>query len=198
MSSAATTRPDGRGPAAPAGSVAGGSPSGVLGRFTQALQRCEQPRDQLWLLLKAVREGVGADAVFARDHARPDLADVLGDRRAGAAWCGALAQRLIAAHGADGPGHVLAAPAVVAHPEGDLPVSAALVRLSRSREQWVGAVSFGAARPLGPDALDFMCLVRQLAGDHVRNARLYAELKETVLGLVRSFTTAIDAKDRYT
>jgi HD-GYP domain-containing protein (c-di-GMP phosphodiesterase class II) len=63
---------------------------------------------------------------------------------------------------------------------------------------WIGAIRFDATQPFEHGAIEFMSLARQLLTDHHRHSRLYGELKETVLGLVRSFTTVIDAKDRYT
>jgi HD-GYP domain-containing protein (c-di-GMP phosphodiesterase class II) len=178
-------------------SEAGASACRVLSHFTRALQRCERAGEQRRHFLQAVQEGVRAATVFSWDRSHPETAEVVGERRVSAAWCGFLANRLLAAHH-DGEGHLLAVPALADCPGESRPVSVALIRVSRTPGQWVGALRFDGGKAFGDDDLEFISLARQLLADHHRHARLFAELKETVLGLVRSFTTVIDAKDRYT
>jgi HD-GYP domain-containing protein (c-di-GMP phosphodiesterase class II) len=180
--------------AGPAGQAAGDSPFHVLGRFTRALQRSSEHRR---LFLQAVLEGVRASTVFSWDRSRPETADMIGDRKVTAAWCGALASRLLVGRH-DGEGHLLSSQADGAGAQGEASVSAVFVRVSRTPGQWVGALRFEPGKPFGTDDVEVIALARQLMSDHHRHSRLYGELKETVLGLVRSFTTAIDAKDRYT
>jgi HD-GYP domain-containing protein (c-di-GMP phosphodiesterase class II) len=179
---------DGRGP--------GDSPFHVLSQFTRALQRCERSSEQRRLFLQTVQEAVRAVTVFSWDRSRPESAELIGDRRVSPAWCAALASRLLVGHH-DGDGHLLSSQAGGTGPEGGSSVSAAFVRVSRTPGQWVGALRFESP-PFGADDVEVMSLARQLLAEHHRHSRLYGELKETVLGLVRSFTTAIDAKDRYT
>jgi HD-GYP domain-containing protein (c-di-GMP phosphodiesterase class II) len=190
--------PPKRGEPVEGGQGAGESPFHVLGYFTRALQRCEGSSEQRRLFLQTVLEGVRAATVFSWDRSRPDTAEVIGDRRVSPAWCAALANRLLVGHH-DGDGHLLSPQETAATGlQGDSSVSAAFVRLSRTSGLWVGALRFESAPPFGADDVEAMSLARQLLSDHHRHSRLYRELKEAVLGLVRSFTTAIDAKDRYT
>jgi HD-GYP domain-containing protein (c-di-GMP phosphodiesterase class II) len=191
-----TTPAEGRDPVR-AASDPGFSQCRVLSHFTRALQHCERAGEQRRLFLQAVLEGVGAATVFSWDRSQPDTAEVIGERRVAASWCGFLANRLLAGQH-DGAGHLLVVPALADCPGETQPVAVVLVRVSRTPGQWVGAVRFDSAIPFGADDLEFISLARQLLADHHRHVRLYAELKETVLGLVRSFTTVIDAKDRYT
>jgi HD-GYP domain-containing protein (c-di-GMP phosphodiesterase class II) len=171
----------------------------VLSHFTRALQRSERAGEQRRLFLQAVMEGVKAALVFSWDRSRAETVELIGDRRVSAPWCAMLASQLLAEHH-DGDGHLLSPRTTTTIDDvgATLTVSTALVRVSRTPGQWVGALRFDPAPAFGPDDLEFMSLARQLLGDHHRHSRLYAELKETVLGLVRSFTTVIDAKDRYT
>jgi HD-GYP domain-containing protein (c-di-GMP phosphodiesterase class II) len=196
MLNGSTTPAEGRDPArgVPEG---GASHCRVLTHFTRALQRCERTGEQRRLFLQAVLDGVRAATVFSWDRSHAETAEVIGERRVSAAWCGFLANRLLEGHH-DGEGHLLVVPALADSPGESLPVSVALVRVSRTPGQWVGALRFDSGGPFGTDDLEFINLARQLLADHHRHVRLYAELKETVLGLVRSFTTVIDAKDRYT
>jgi HD-GYP domain-containing protein (c-di-GMP phosphodiesterase class II) len=169
----------------------------VLSHFTRALQRCERSSEQRRLFLQTVLDGVRADLVFSWDRSRPDLAELIGERRVGATWCAVLASRLLIGH-YEGEGQLLCPRLSVSDLGENAAISLALVRVSRSPGHWIGAIRFDAEAHFGPDDLEFMALARQLLTDHHRHGRLYAELKETVLGLVRSFTTVIDAKDRYT
>jgi HD-GYP domain-containing protein (c-di-GMP phosphodiesterase class II) len=184
-------------PASRARSDHGESPCHVLGRLTRALQRCERASDQRRLFLQAALEGARATTAISWERGRPETAELIGERKASGAWCAALANRLLADH-LDDDAHVLAPRAVQDGPEPNSPVAIALVRVSRTPGQWVGVLRFDAREPFGADEVEFLSLARQLLSDHHRHVRLYGELKETVLGLVRSFTTAIDAKDQYT
>jgi HD-GYP domain-containing protein (c-di-GMP phosphodiesterase class II) len=197
MNDTGTTFFEGFGQTRPGLPDPGESSCRVLAHFTRALQRSERAAEQRRLFLQTVLEGVRATAVFAWDRSQPETAEVIGDRSVNAAWCGALAGRLLVGHH-DGDGHLLVQRASCDSIDTNLTASVALVRVSRTPGQWVGAVRFDAGWPLGTNDLEMMSLARQLLADHHRRSRLYAELKETVLGLVRSFTTVIDAKDRYT
>jgi hypothetical protein len=157
----------------------------------------ERSGEQRRLFLQTVLEGTRAALVFSWDRSRPELTEVIGDRRVSPAWCAAMAGRLLVGHH-DGDGLLLCPRVTLDNPGSNSVLSTALVRISRTPGHWVGALRFGTAQPFGSDAIEFMSLARQLLTDHHRHSRLYSELKETVLGLVRSFTTVIDAKDRYT
>ena len=179
------------------GSGEGNSPFHVLSHFTRALQRCERSGEQRRLFLQTILESVRAAVVFSWDRSRPELAETIGDRRVTGGWCAALAGRLLVGHH-DGPGHLIVSQPAVPGLQESSAISAAFVRISRTPGQWVGALRFEPGLAFGADDIEVMSLARQLLSDHHRHSRLFAELKETVLGLVRSFTTAIDAKDRYT
>jgi HD-GYP domain-containing protein (c-di-GMP phosphodiesterase class II) len=189
--------PPKRGEQIEGGQQTGDSPFHVLGQFTRALQRCERSSEQRRLFLQAVLEAVRAATVFSWDRSQPDTAEMIGDSRVSPAWCAALASRLLAGHH-DGEGHLLSSETAAVGLPTDSSVSVAFVRVSRTPGQWVGALRFESEPPFGADNVQAMSLARQLLADHHRHSRLYGELKEAVLGLVRSFTTAIDAKDRYT
>jgi HD-GYP domain-containing protein (c-di-GMP phosphodiesterase class II) len=169
----------------------------VLARFTRGLQRCRSSAEQRRVFLQALAEGIRSSIVFSWERDRPDGVEMVGEHAARPSWCALLAQRLAPIH-ADSEASVWI-PANGCEPSGSgRPFHIALVRVSRAPGQWVGVLRFDRAQPFAEDEIEFMSLARQLLGDHHRHGRVYGELKETVLGLVRSFTTAIDAKDRYT
>jgi hypothetical protein len=63
---------------------------------------------------------------------------------------------------------------------------------------WLVAVSHGPERTLGPADAEPMRSVAGLLVAQRSNARLFAELKDLIFGIVRALTSAIDAKDKYT
>jgi HD-GYP domain-containing protein (c-di-GMP phosphodiesterase class II) len=186
----------------PAVSPSGGAPTAeaaweVLERFGQALQLCDQAGRQIRLLLEATQESLGADAVFWYPGATSDRAESVGTSALTPEWAREFTERLLPEAGAAGqlvrnfldPG---------ARPMTPWPVSAALVRVSSSRSNWMGALSFHPRRLFRPADLKVMLLARRMVLNHRQQAHTYEKLKESLFGLVRCLTAAIDAKDPYT
>ena len=170
----------------------------VLERFGQELQSAEQAAQQIRLILSSVQEGLGADAVFWHPGLTGDAPEGVGADGLSPAW-----RR-------DFMAHVLADPAAAqgqmlcsdldpgAKPAAPWPCSAALVRLSRSRGNWLVALSFHPRRLFAPIDLKMMLLARRQLLNHRQQAQVYEKLKDSLFGLVRCLTAAIDAKDPYT
>ena len=85
-----------------------------------------------------------------------------------------------------------------AKPASPWPCSAALVRISKSRGNWLTALSFHPRRLFTSVDLKLMLLARRQLLNHRQQAQVYEKLKESLFGLVRCLTAAIDAKDPYT
>ena len=171
----------------------------VLERFGADLQQAEHGAGQIRCILRTVQEALAADAVFwhpdgevVGSEGRPDDPAVLT-----AEWRRAFMGRAL--DGAAGAGQLLRSfldPA--AKPAAPWPFAAALVRVSRSRGQWLAALSFHPRRLFGPVDLKLMLLARRQLLNHRQQAQVYERLKESLFGLVRCLTAAIDAKDPYT
>src|SRR5262249_9345808 len=73
-----------------------------------------------------------------------------------------------------------------------------LVLLSKCLSHWMGGLSFAPQRPFQPVALRIMLLARSMMLSHRQQAHTYEKLKDSLFGLVRCLTAAIDAKDPYT
>jgi hypothetical protein len=82
-------------------------------------------------------------------------------------------------------------------PDG-LPLSAVAVRLHRSEPGWILAVNSRRERPLDSTDVRLIGLAGAMLVKQHHHARLYAELKEALVGLVRCLTTLIEAKDSCT
>jgi HD-GYP domain-containing protein (c-di-GMP phosphodiesterase class II) len=78
------------------------------------------------------------------------------------------------------------------------PCSAVLARVSRSRGSWLGALQFRPRRLFQEADLKVLMLARRMLLSHRQHGHVYERLRESLLGLVRCLTAAIDAKDPYT
>ncbi len=191
--------PEPRSPFAPSGgAVSDDTAWDVLERFGQALQLCDQASRQIRLLLEATQESLGADAVFWYPGATSDRAECVGTQALTPEWAKEFTERLIADAGAP-PSQLLRSfldPG--AKPMSPWPFSAAMVRISGSRSNWMGALSFHPRRLFQPSDLKVMLLARRMVLNHRQQAHTYEKLKDSLFGLVRCLTAAIDAKDPYT
>jgi HD-GYP domain-containing protein (c-di-GMP phosphodiesterase class II) len=169
----------------------------VLERFGQALQQCQQSAQQIRLILLSVRDALGADAVYWHPGAAGDSAEAVGRPELSAAWRRDFTGRLLpeassagdlALHFAD-PGAKSLSP---------WPHGVALLRVSRSRGSWLVALSFRPDRRFCPADLRVMRLARRMLLNHRQQAQTFEKLRDSLFGLVRCLTAAIDAKDPYT
>jgi HD-GYP domain-containing protein (c-di-GMP phosphodiesterase class II) len=170
----------------------------VLERFGQALQQCAQSAQQVRLALSTVQEALAADVVFWYPGGSGEEPEAVGPAGVPAAWCREFAERALQGAPANS-GQVLCSfldPA--AKPASPWPCSAALVRMSRSRNTWLGAASIHPRRLFSSADIKVMRLARRMVLNHRRQAQVYDKLRDSLLGLVRCLTAAIDAKDPYT
>jgi HD-GYP domain-containing protein (c-di-GMP phosphodiesterase class II) len=170
----------------------------VLERFGLALQQCDQANRQIQLVLESVRDALDADAVFWHPGATGDGFAALGTPDLNESWCTDFVAR-VAGDGPSAPAQVVRSfldPA--ARPADPWPFSAALVRVSKSRGSWAGALSFHPRRLFSPADAKVMLLARRMVLSHRQQAQVYEKLKDSLFGLVRCLTAAIDAKDPYT
>jgi HD-GYP domain-containing protein (c-di-GMP phosphodiesterase class II) len=170
----------------------------VLERFGLALQQADAAREQVQLVLEAVREGLSADAVYWHPGTGHDSFECAGTMTLGADWCRDFTEHVLADEPApNGPvlRNFLDPAAKAMAP---WPYSAALVRLSKSRRSWLGALSFHPRRIFVSTDLKIMLLARRMLLNHRQQAQVYEKLRESLFGLVRCLTATIDAKDPYT
>ncbi len=169
----------------------------VLERFGADLHHAEQAAQQIRIILTSAQEALGADAVFWHPGATGDEPAGVGVTELSPAWRQDFIDHVLA--DSAGAGHVLRSfldPA--AKPAAPWPFSAALVRISRSRGNWLAALSFHPRRRFEAVDLKLMLLARRQLLNHRQQSQVYEKLKDSLFGLVRCLTAAIDAKDPYT
>jgi hypothetical protein len=167
----------------------------VLERFAEALQACEPARRQTRLVLEAVQEGLGADAVYWQPGPGGDGFDRAGPFPVSADWCREFTDYVLARN-PSGAGQITRAfldPA--AKPATPWPCSAALVRVSRSRATWLGALSFHPRRLFQAADVKVMMLARRMVLNHRQQAQAHERWKDALFGLARCLSSAVDARD---
>jgi len=167
----------------------------VLDRFARDLQELEGTNEQVRLTLRSIRDalradivcweagsGGGSQACSAIEFARP------------AGWCHRLLARLVELAGEQDQ-RVWSDAGSLGHGLSPAPASVALSRISRSRGSWLLALSLDPARRFDDCDLKIVSLARRLLLDHRVDLQARKHLRETLFGLVRCLTAAIDAKD---
>jgi HD-GYP domain-containing protein (c-di-GMP phosphodiesterase class II) len=78
------------------------------------------------------------------------------------------------------------------------PFTAIALPVQAPRPSWLVALRFREGLEFRSSELRVVRVIWQLQIDHDRHARFYDNLKDTLFGVVRCLSTAIDAKDTYT
>jgi HD-GYP domain-containing protein (c-di-GMP phosphodiesterase class II) len=170
----------------------------VLERFGLALQQCDQSTQQIRLTLEAAREALEADAVFWHPGGTADAPAVAGSGDLSTPWREAFLDFALRDVPESQSGTFRSFLDPAAKPMNPWPCSVALARVSRSRGSWLAALSFHPRRLFGATDVKVLQLMRRFILNHRHQQQVYARLKDSMFGLVRCLTSAIDAKDPYT
>jgi HD-GYP domain-containing protein (c-di-GMP phosphodiesterase class II) len=171
----------------------------VLDRYAYSLQTRSETSGQITLSLEAVLDSLKADAVYWDPGAATDGLLCVGRADLPSAWCRGLTARLIASdEGRLEDGQILGPAPSMPATAAPVPVSVAMVRVSRSFNSWIVAVNFSPGRLFLPTDLKVMSLARRLLLNHRHNLHMYGKLRESLFDLVRCLTATIEAKDPYT
>jgi HD-GYP domain-containing protein (c-di-GMP phosphodiesterase class II) len=170
----------------------------ALERFIQVLQETKRVADQYHAALSAICEGTGAQLAFLYSDQLGRVLETAGDPVSKSHWYRDFCKRLVT----DLPrGGLWKAPShdrLRGGTTGLEPLSAAMLPVEAPRPAWMVAVSFDDDRPLGQSELRVMQVIWRLQLGQNRHAVVHDNLKETLFGVVRCLSTAIDAKDHYT
>jgi HD domain len=174
------------------------SPWVALDRFIRTLESGPQVSDQFSASLATICDSTTAQIAFIHSDTDGRSCETAGVPTPSPSWCGELARRLSArlpggglwqAHRHDDAAGPLSGP--IAH-------SAVILPIEAPSPCWMVAVSIDPVRPLEDSDLRIIKVICRLQVGHNRHVRVYENLKETLFGIVRCLSAAIDAKDPYT
>ena len=170
---------------------------GLLERFGGDLQTSESSANCTLLFLNAVHAGLDADAVFLWSGTEQERFQCVGPKPLAPDWCDELVRELLLqAPGTDS--QLLRSVVGDLRSPQNLPSSVAMIRLSRTKQIWIVALSFTAEKRFTTGDMKIMALARRQFLTRRQHDQLYQRYMDTVYGLVRGLTAAIDAKDCYT
>jgi HD-GYP domain-containing protein (c-di-GMP phosphodiesterase class II) len=170
----------------------------ALDRFTRALQEGRQVPDQYRAALSAICEATGAQLAFLYSDRIGQVLDMVGDHSPTPQWCSDFCHRLEAEVPRGGVWESPGQESSNSLPDGPEPFAAASLAVEAPRPAWLVAVSFDRDRPILTSDFRVIRVIWRLQVGHNRHALIYDNLKETLFGIVRCLSTAIDAKDPYT
>jgi HD-GYP domain-containing protein (c-di-GMP phosphodiesterase class II) len=175
----------------------------ALEQFIHTIQEGRQAPGQYRAALSAVCEATGAQIAYLYSDRLSRVLEIAGNTKPAAQWCCDFCHKLAAAMPAGGvweeaPSTAPNGASPNGQPHEPAPVAAALVAVETPRPAWLVAVSFDRARQLDARDLQVVRVIWQLQVGQDRHATVYDKLKETLFGVVRCLSTAIDAKDPYT
>jgi HD-GYP domain-containing protein (c-di-GMP phosphodiesterase class II) len=172
------------------------SPWAALDRFVRELEGGRQVPDRFASALATICEATGAAGAFIYSEAVGRATETAGAPALPQAWCRELTRNLVARLPKGGVWQDF--DGLDDLPEGPTPRSAVLLPIEGPRPSWMVAVSLDPAHPLAGDELRVIKIVWRLQVGHNRHTQVYDNLKETLFGIIRCLSTAIDAKDPYT
>jgi HD-GYP domain-containing protein (c-di-GMP phosphodiesterase class II) len=168
-----------------------------LDQFLLQLQAAQDVGRRIRATLDMVRQTTRAGAAFlctGRSHTVREFSGPVG---ADLDACSAFARELLAS-ASPAEGFALRTDLKRISPGIPVPSSAALVRLSRSRNAWIVALRFDAAPPLSMRDVKMISLARRLLVQQQQQQDNHDQLRDMLFSLVRCLTASLDARDPYT
>ncbi|WP_165229180.1 bifunctional diguanylate cyclase/phosphohydrolase [Aquisphaera insulae] len=170
----------------------------VVGRLLHELRDDKVAGDRVDVALGAICDGTGADIAFAYSTATREVTEIVSGLEASPQWCRAIAGRLLVNYPEGGIARRSDVVWRSLREQGPVPDTIAMTPVDGQRTRWVFALSYNIARPLQASDLKVITVIWRLQHEHARHASVHDNLKQTLFGVIRCLSTAIDAKDPYT
>jgi HD-GYP domain-containing protein (c-di-GMP phosphodiesterase class II) len=170
----------------------------ALDRFIHALQDGRQVPDQYRTALAAICEATGAQLAYLYSGQIAQVLEKAGDQNPTPQWCRDFCHKLAAELPRGGLWEAPEQESISQEHGGPEPCGAVVLPVEAPRPAWLVAVSFDRTLPIKASDLRVVRVIWQLQIGHNRHALVFDNLKETLFGIVRCLSTAIDAKDSFT
>lgn len=170
----------------------------ALDRFLQQLEGGRPAPNQYSTALTAIGEATGASVVFLYSLHVDGVLDAVGSPAPTARWYRDFSQQLAAALPEGGLWTAADQPLQGAPKDAPQVVTAVVLPVDTPRPALLIALSSDPAQPLQTSDVRVARVIWRLQLSHGRHVHLYDKLKETLFGIVRCLSTAIDAKDSLT
>jgi diguanylate cyclase (GGDEF)-like protein len=169
-----------------------------LDHFLRELRDDRKTQELYHTALSAIREGIQADIVFTYSCASGQVVEIVGGNPPSPVWCSQTMQNISTelSRGVLWKNPERRAAKTIA---GEFyPTAAVVFPAEDSRASWLVAVRLGEASPFVMSDLRLAQMIWKLQIEKKRHAKVHDNLKETLFGVIRCLSTAIDAKDTYT
>jgi hypothetical protein len=165
----------------------------LLERLLQGLGACKQVGPQGEMALRTLLEALGADAVFWCGP--DDVAQVCAQPPISPEWCAQVLAKILAE--APAGKAMLVWSGRVPRPQGDdlAGLSAALVKAGGAERAWLVALSFAREHRFQEADLRLMGLAWKMAQQNRELVQTFSRFKDSLAGMVRCLSTALDARD---
>jgi HD-GYP domain-containing protein (c-di-GMP phosphodiesterase class II) len=174
------------------------SPWLALDRFIRELERSRLVPDRFSIALATICDSTNACLAFVYIDGSGRLPEMAGEVAPSPQWCGELTRGLAAQLPRGGLWQAGGNAGSLDLPPGPIPHTAVILPVENQRPAWMVVVSMGPDHALDESDFRIITVIWRLQARNNRNLRLYENLKETLFGVVRCLSTAIDAKDPYT
>jgi HD-GYP domain-containing protein (c-di-GMP phosphodiesterase class II) len=171
------------------------SPWVALDRFIREMESSRHAPDRSSTALATICDSTNAGLAFIYTDGVGRATEMFGAATPSPRWCRELTHGLVDRFPRGGLWRADADITEFDLSVGPVPRSAVILPVEPPKPSWVVAISVDPAHPLDESDFRIITVIWRLQTRNNRDVRLYENLKETLFGVVRCLSAAIDAKD---
>jgi HD-GYP domain-containing protein (c-di-GMP phosphodiesterase class II) len=171
------------------------SPWVALDRFVREMENDRHGAERSSTALVTICDSTHARLAFIHSDSAGRPTEMVGAAAPSPRWCRELAHGLTSKFPRGGLWLAQTGSCDFNLPSGPVPQSAAILPVEPPKPTWMVALTLESDPPLDESDFRIIKVILRLQLHNNRNIRLYENLKDTLFGVVRCLSTAIDAKD---
>jgi HD-GYP domain-containing protein (c-di-GMP phosphodiesterase class II) len=172
--------------------------AGIFTRLVHELDATKKQNDQIRATLEAIRKSIGTASVYWFNETTGELMGPGDHLPISAEACRAFAQKMVARKVGPKGAVLWTNPQAGAASPGQVPLSAAALRVHRSRPGWILLLGFDPRRPITSSDVRAAGLAAAMLAKQNQHARSYSRIKDSLTGFVHCLAAVVDARDSYT